>query len=73
MALELQALGVGLKPRREEENRLVRLEVFFGVFLTYDFILRILADESNELLASFYATRFPPIFGISDCIENLLG
>jgi len=37
MALELEALGVGLKPRREEENRLARLEVFFGVFLTYDF------------------------------------
>jgi hypothetical protein len=37
------------------------------------FILRILADESNELLAGFYATRFPPIFWVSDCIENLFG
>ena len=40
MALELQALGVGLKPKREEENRLARLLVFFGVFLTYDFYFK---------------------------------
>jgi hypothetical protein len=37
MAVEPQALGVGLKPKREEESRLVRLGVFFVVFLTYDF------------------------------------